>query len=87
MHRTNRFSIKKAIYDYGKRVDKTRIEWIHDNLGSVCLAANSVWWMVEMEETFRKLHQGKKNAMKTFLIQQNAQLNDLMEKGLKIITN
>lgn len=84
MNYTHRYVTKGAIYDYGKSGDKTRIEWIHDNLGMVCLAANSVWFAAEMEETFQQIANGRKDAMQEFLHQQNAQINDLMAKGLKI---
>lgn len=84
MYHSHRFVTKGAIYDYGKSGDKTRIEWIHNNLGMVCLAANSVWFTAEMEETFRQISNGRKDAMLELLKQQNAQINDLMARGLKI---
>lgn len=85
MYYSHRYVTKGAIYDYGKSGDKTRIEWIHDNLGMVCLAAKSVWFTTEMVETFQQIANGRKDAMREFLNQQNAQINDLMAKGLKII--
>lgn len=84
MYSTHRLVTKGAIYDYGKNGDKTRIEWIHDNLGMVCLAANSVWFTAEMEETFQQIANGRKDAMQEFLNQQHALINDLMAKGSKI---
>lgn len=84
MYHSHRYVTKGAIYDYGKSGDKTRIEWIHDNLGMVCLAANSVWFTTEMEETFRQISNGRRDAMLELLQQQNAQINDLMARGLKI---
>lgn len=81
MHKTNRFAIKKAIFDFGKNVHRTRNEWIEDHLGGVCLAAISVWFAAIMQETFRKLRFGEKDAMKTFLAHQNGQIDDLMAKG------
>lgn len=83
MYYSHRYVTKGAIYDYGKSGDKTRIEWIHNNLGMVCLAANSIWFTAEMEETFQQIMNGRKDAMQEFLNQQNAQINDLMVKGLK----
>lgn len=81
MHETYRFEIKRAIFDFGKNVHRTRNEWIDEHLGSVCLAAISVWFAAVMQETFRKLQMGKKDAMKTFLAHQNDQINDLIAKG------
>lgn len=84
MYYTHRYVTKKAIYNYGKIGDKTRVEWINDNLGIVCLTANSVWFTAEMVETFQRIAKGRKHAMQELLNQQNAQINDLMAKGLKI---
>lgn len=81
MHKTCRFAIKKAIFDFGKNVHRTRNEWIEQHLGGVCLAASSVWFAAVMQETFRKLQMGKRDAMKKFLAHQNAQVNDLIAKG------
>lgn len=84
MYYTHRSSTKGAIYDYGKSGDKTRTEWIHNNLGMVCLVANSVWFTAEMEETFQQIANGRKDALQELLNQHNAQIHDLMAKGLKI---
>lgn len=81
VHKTYRFAIKKAIFDFGKNVHRTRNEWIEEHLGGVCLAAISVWFAAVMQETFCKLRMGKKDAMKTFLAHQNDQIKDLMAKG------
>lgn len=81
MHKTYRFAIKKAIFDFGKNLHRTRNDWIEEHLGGVCLAAISVWYAAFMQETFRKLKIGRKDAMKTFLVHQNGQINDLMAKG------
>lgn len=81
MHETYRFAIKKAIFDFGKNVHRTRNKWIEEHLGGVCLAAISVWFAAVMQETFRKMQIGKKDEMKMFLAHQNNQINDLMAKG------
>lgn len=81
MHKTYRFAIKKAIFDFGKHVHRTRNEWIEEHLGGVCLAAINVWYAAVMEETFWKLRNGQNDAMKMFLAHQNGQLNDLVAKG------
>lgn len=84
MHKTHRFLIKKAIFNYAKGIERTRIEWMQENVGMVCLAANSVWFTAEMEETFRQIANGQRDAMKAFLKQHNTQIDDLIAKGLKI---
>lgn len=81
MHKTCRFAIKKAIFDFGRNVHRTRNEWIEQHLGGVCLAASNVWFAAVMQETFRKFQMGKRDAMKMFLTHQNAQVDDLIAKG------
>lgn len=85
MHRSCRFAIKKAIFDFGKNAHRTRNEWIDEHLGGICLAANSVWFVAVMQDTFRKMQNGNKNAMKTFLAHKNGQIDDLIAKGNAIM--
>ncbi|XP_063229306.1 dynein axonemal heavy chain 10 [Bacillus rossius redtenbacheri] len=77
MRRTNRYITKKAIYDYGK-VRRPRTEWMLDYQGMVCLAANQVWWTAEVENVFSLIKQGRKEAMKEYLLQLNRQLDELV---------
>lgn len=83
MQQTQYYEIKRAIYKYGKEKNENRIDWIGENLGSVCLAASNVWWTTIMEETFRIIEQNrKKDAMKLILKQKNDEINELMAKGI-----
>lgn len=51
MWRSNKFLIKKSIFDYG-HTKGSRCEWMMDYQGQMCLAANSVWWTAEVEKAF-----------------------------------
>jgi len=44
----------------------------------VCLVGNQVWWTWEVEDVFRKVKTGDKQAMKEFAIRQNQQIDDLV---------
>lgn len=44
----------------------------------VCLAGNQVWWTWEVEDVFRKVKAGSKQAMKDFAVKQNKQIDDLV---------
>ena len=44
----------------------------------ICLAGNQVWWTWEVEEVFRKVKLGNKQAMKEHAVKQNRQINDLV---------
>ncbi|CAH0724307.1 unnamed protein product, partial [Brenthis ino] len=80
MRNTNKFITKKAIFYYGKNWRIPRTEWIMEYQGMVCLAANGVWWTAETEETFVRIRNGNKRAMKEHLQQQNEQLDGLVVK-------
>lgn len=54
MWRSNRYLIKKSIYDYGS-VERSRCEWMLDHQGMMCLAANGVWWTAEVENAFMEI--------------------------------
>lgn len=88
MHHTHRYLTKCSIYDYGKtNGNEQHIEWIKCQLGQSCLAANNVWFAAEMEETFRQISNGEKNAMQTFLERLNVRLNDFVAKGMEKLIN
>lgn len=82
MRKTNRYVTKKAIFEYGKIRERSRVDWIFAYQGMVCLAANAVWWTAEVEEVFAKVANGQRSAMKDFLNQQNKQINDLVITGM-----
>ena len=46
----------------------------------VCLAGNQVWWTWEVEDVFRKVKQGSKQAMKEYAKKQHRQIDDLVVK-------
>ena len=50
--------------------------------GMVCLAGNQIWWTWEVEDVFKKVKQGQKQAMKDFAKKQNAQIDDLVTQVL-----
>jgi len=41
-------------------------------------AGSAIWWTWEVEDAFRNVRLGDKNAMKTFSIKLSNQLNDLV---------
>lgn len=84
MRKTNRYLTKKAIFEYGKIRERSRVDWILANQGMICLAANAVWWTAEVEEVFVKIANGQRSAMKEFLNQQNKQIDDLVITGKMI---
>lgn len=81
MRKTNRHVTKKAIFEFGKIRERSRVNWILAYQGMVCLAANAVWWTAEVEEVFAKVVNGQRSAMKDFLNQQNKQIDDLVLTG------
>jgi len=44
----------------------------------VCLACNQVWWTWEVEDVFRKVKTGHKQAMKEFSMKQFRQIDELV---------
>lgn len=46
-------------------------------------AGSTIWWTWEVEDAFRNVRLGDKNAMKTFSIKLSNQLNDRSIKRLK----
>lgn len=82
MRRTNRYLTKKAIFEYGKIRERSRVDWILAYQGMICLAANAVWWTAQVEEVFTKVANGQRSAMKDYLNQQNKQIDDLVITGI-----
>ncbi|XP_055373636.1 dynein axonemal heavy chain 10 [Condylostylus longicornis] len=87
MRKTNRFITKKAIYDYGKNLERARADWILLYQGMICLAGNGVWWTAEVEEVFEKIKKGNKRAMKEYLEKQNKQIEELVYKVRSNLSN
>jgi len=55
-----------------------RVQWMMAYQGMVCLATNQVWWTWEVEDVFRKVHRGMKQAMKEYAKKQHRQIDDLV---------
>uniref|UniRef100_A0A8C1QBG0 Dynein heavy chain 10, axonemal-like n=1 Tax=Cyprinus carpio TaxID=7962 RepID=A0A8C1QBG0_CYPCA len=78
MRRTNRLITKEAIYFYNHR--KTRVDWMLDYQGMVVLAANQVWWTWEVEDVFKRMSQGEKQALKQYAKKMHKQIDDLVRR-------
>ncbi|XP_056602848.1 dynein axonemal heavy chain 10 isoform X1 [Triplophysa dalaica] len=78
MRRSNRLITKEAIYFYSHQ--KTRVDWMLDYQGMVVLAANQVWWTWEVEDVFKRINHGEKQAMKLYATKMHQQINDLVRR-------
>uniref|UniRef100_A0A2C9JWZ0 AAA+ ATPase domain-containing protein n=1 Tax=Biomphalaria glabrata TaxID=6526 RepID=A0A2C9JWZ0_BIOGL len=78
MRSTNRLITKEAIFYYSYK--KSRVDWMLDYQGMVCLAGNQVWWTWEVEDVFRKVKKGIKTAMKEYAKKLHKQIDDLVVK-------
>ncbi|XP_051514176.1 dynein axonemal heavy chain 10 [Myxocyprinus asiaticus] len=78
MRRTNRLITKEAIYFYSHQ--KTRVDWMLDYQGMVVLAANQVWWTWEVEDVFKKINHGDKQALKQYAKKMHQQIDDLVKR-------
>uniref|UniRef100_UPI000FC45FB7 Dynein axonemal heavy chain 10 n=1 Tax=Bos taurus TaxID=9913 RepID=UPI000FC45FB7 len=78
MRRTNRLITKEAIFRYCE--DKTRVDWMLMYQGMVVLAASQVWWTWEVEDVFRKVKQGEKQAMKNYGQKMHRQIDELVTR-------
>eukprot|EP00069_Balaena_mysticetus_P013367 bmy_01484T0 len=78
MRRTNRLITKEAIFRYCE--DRTRVDWMLLYQGMVVLAASQVWWTWEVEDVFRKVQQGEKQAMKNYGRKMHRQIDKLVTR-------
>ncbi|XP_059165934.1 dynein axonemal heavy chain 10-like isoform X2 [Physella acuta] len=78
MRSANRLITKEAIFYYSHK--KSRVDWMLDYQGMVCLAGNQVWWTWEVEDVFRKVKKGQKTAMKDYAKKLHRQIDDLVVK-------
>uniref|UniRef100_A0A8B9QA73 Dynein axonemal heavy chain 10 n=1 Tax=Apteryx owenii TaxID=8824 RepID=A0A8B9QA73_APTOW len=76
MRRTNRLLTKEAIFRYCE--DRSRVDWMLLYQGMMVLAANQVWWTWEVEDVFRKVKKGEKQAMKLYAKKMHQQIDDLV---------
>lgn len=74
MRRTLASITKEGVWGYTK---VARTKWIVDYLGMVTLSGSHIWWTWETEDTFQKVREGDKHAMKTYLAKLTHQLGDL----------
>ncbi|XP_043835576.1 dynein axonemal heavy chain 10 [Dromiciops gliroides] len=81
MRRTNRLITKEAIFRYCE--DRSRVEWMLLYQGMVVLVASQVWWTWEVEDVFRKVKLGEKQAMKTYGQKMHQQIDELVTQITK----
>merc|ERR1712071_343681 len=78
MRFTNRKITKEAVYKYCE--DKARVAGMLEYQGMVVLVTNQIWWTWEVEDTFRKVLEGDKNAMKHYAKQMHRQIGSLISQ-------
>ncbi|XP_039327853.2 dynein axonemal heavy chain 10 isoform X2 [Saimiri boliviensis] len=78
MRRTNRLITKEAIFRYCE--DRSRVDWMLLYQGMVVLAASQVWWTWEVEDVFRKVQKGEKQAMKNYGKKMHWQIDELVTR-------
>uniref|UniRef100_A0A383W4S5 Dynein-1, subspecies f n=1 Tax=Tetradesmus obliquus TaxID=3088 RepID=A0A383W4S5_TETOB len=82
MRRTLAVVMKEGVWNYART---PRAKWIVDCLGMVTLAGSQVWWTWETEDSFRRVREGDKHAMRTYaakLTDQLSQLTGMVRKEL-----
>lgn len=57
-----------------------RVDWMLLYQGMVVLAASQVWWTWEVEDVFRKVQQGEKQAMKNYGQKMHRQIDELVTR-------
>ncbi|XP_036352277.2 dynein axonemal heavy chain 10 [Ochotona princeps] len=78
MRRTNRRITKEAIFRYCE--DRSRVDWMLLYQGMVVLVASQVWWTWEVEDVFRQVQRGEKQAMKSYGKQMHRQIDELVTR-------
>ncbi|XP_006149290.1 dynein heavy chain 10, axonemal [Tupaia chinensis] len=78
MRRTNRLITKEAIFRYCE--NESRVDWMLRYQGMVVLAACQVWWTWEVEDVFRKVQGGEKQAMKNHGRKMHRQIDELVTR-------
>lgn len=63
-----------GVWNYARTA---RSKWIVNCLGMVTLAGSQVWWTWETEDSFRRVREGDKHAMKTYASKLTDQLSQL----------
>ena len=80
MKRTLRAIMKEAIFLYPKNA---RLKWMDMSLGMCCQTGIKVWWTWEIEDVFRRVSKGDKNAMKSYGVKLKNEVNDLVREVRK----
>lgn len=75
MKRSLRLITKEGVYNYAQQ---ERTEWIKGVLGMVSLVGSQIWWTWEVEDSFRRVSNGNKYAMKELEAKLTRQLNELV---------
>ena len=75
MHTSLRVITKEGVFVYAQH-DRTK--WLQLVLGMTGLVGSQIWWTWEVEDTFRKVAEGNKYAMKELEARLTGQLNDLV---------
>eukprot|EP00906_Rhabdomonas_costata_P000974 RCo001402 len=73
--KTLRRILKEGTFFYPR---SDRLEWIQKYHGMVACCGSSIWWTFQVEDAFRKVKQGKKQAVKELAMKLTRQLNDLV---------
>ncbi|KAG9351776.1 hypothetical protein JZ751_023027 [Albula glossodonta] len=78
MRNTNRLITKEAIFYYCNNT--SRVDWMLLYQGMVVLASSQVWWTWEVEDVFRKLKNGEKQALKNYAKKMHQQIDELVTR-------
>uniref|UniRef100_UPI00398F6830 dynein axonemal heavy chain 10 isoform X2 n=1 Tax=Pristiophorus japonicus TaxID=55135 RepID=UPI00398F6830 len=85
MRKTNRLITKEAIFRYCETM--SRNDWMLVYEGMVVLAATQVWWTWEVEDVFRRVKKGDKQALKNYAKKMHQQIDDLVTRITKPLSN
>ncbi|XP_077456872.1 dynein axonemal heavy chain 10-like [Stigmatopora argus] len=78
MRRSNRLITKEAIFRNCE--DGSRVDWMLLFQGMVVLATNQVWWTWEVEDVFKNLKRGDKDALKNYAKKMHQQIDELVTR-------
>jgi len=67
---------KTAVYNYASR---ERAPWIQEYVGMAAILGTQIWWTWGVEDAFRMVAEGNKNAMKNELAKENGQVQELVD--------
>lgn len=57
-----------------------RVDWMLLYQGMVVLAANQVWWTWEVEDVFKNVKKGEKQALKNYAKKMHQQIDELVTR-------